>query len=443
MKITDLKGYNLVGTPTMTEALAAAEPKKDLLQKASDIGGSLFPGTKAIGESLGTVAAAGVQALKGNSQGAKEILNTQVSVPRLIGAYAAAGSSALGGAGVGTAGKVLPRLGSSTLIGAGMAGGDRASKGGSVGEVAKSALGGAVTGAAVSGTFMGAEQALKGLQSLPQRLVRSATGQSKTELLAGKDISKYVLENKRLGTAEQLIRSSQKAIDQADTLISKNLASVTDRTIPLKDIVSDIATSINSAGGEIDDAGVRSILDGLAPQVKKTLQKEVVTLAEANQLRSQLDKTLGNRAFISAQLPYNKGILMDFTNAVREQVKANAPEGTRAAFNTYAKEIKLRDLLEAKVAGSSRNQLIGLGDLISGGFGGAIGGLPGAALGAGARRAVQSTPALIGSAIGLQKLDQTLTPIISALEPQLQTAIINAINQAFTDDSEEGTRLNI
>ncbi len=413
------------------------KPKKDLLQTASDIGGMLFPGTKQIGESLGTVAAAGGRAIKGDFSGAQEILSTQKTVPELIGAYTAAGASLLGSTGAGTGGGLISKALQAAGIGAAIGGGKAAAEGGDLEKVAKEATVGGTVGAGTSLAFGGAEAALKSFRALPQRLIRSATGQSKNEILAGKDITKYVLENKKIGTSDQLIRGSQQAIDQADEIIKTNLASVRDKTIPVRGIVADIADSVNKSGGEIDEVGVRSILESLAPQVKKTLGKETLTLAEANQLRSQLDKTLGNRAFINAQLPFNKGILKDFTNAIREQVKNSAPEGTRAAFNTLAKEIALRDLLIKKSAGMSRNQVIGLGDLISGTLGGAVGGIPGALATAGAKRVAESTIAKTGTAVMVDNLDKALTPVLAGLEPAAQTAVINAIVQAFSVAQED------
>lgn len=434
MTIDELNGdFKVIGASSNAPTIT---PQKDLLQTASDVGGKLFPGTKQIGESLGTIAAAGGRALEGDTQGAQDILATQKTVPELAGAYVASGASLLGTTGVGTTGGLLAKALQSAGIGAAIGGGTSAAEGKDIGNVAKDAAIGGAIGGVTSAAFSGGEAALKSFRALPQRLIRSATGQSKNEILAGKDITKYVLENKKIGTADQLIKGSQQAIDKANEIISTNLAGITDKSVPVKNIVSDIAQSINSAGGEIDDAGVRTILESLAPQVKKTLGKETLTLAEANLLRSQLDKTLGNRAFINAQLPYNKGILMDFTNAIREQVKNSAPEGTRAAFNTLSKEITLRDLLIKKSAGASRNQVIGLGDLISGGFGGAIGGVPGALATAGAKRVAESTIAKTATANLVNRLDESLTPILSSIEPATQTAVINAIVQAVSADQE-------
>lgn len=132
---------------------------------------------------------------------------------------------------------------------------------------------------------------------------------------------------------------------------------------------------------------------------------------------------------------------MDFTSAVREQVKNSAPAGTRAAFNTLQKEITLRDALIKKASGASRNQVIGLGDLISGTLGGAAGGLPGVFVAAGAKRAAESTLAKTATAVTVDRLDKVLSPVLTELEPATQTALINALIQAFSEDQKDLSQL--
>jgi len=439
MKLSELNGkYKVVSqgnsVPTGAGAgfPATETDNRDFLQKTGDIVNSIFPGKK-VGEAIGGLAGFAL-APKEN----KPFFDLEGPSPtQVLGDVAAGAATVAGFKGAGATGGILRRAIESAGVGAVMSGGRSTAEGNDLKTVVKDTAIGAATGAAVSGALSGTGAILKSFRALPERLVRSATGQSKKEILAGKDISKYMIENKRIGTADQLISSSQKAIDQADSLIESNLAANPSIKLSLKDVVGDITSSINQSGGEIDEMGVKKILESLAPQVKRTLQKETLTLVEANQLRSQLDKTLGNRAFINAQLPYNKGILMDFTNSLRDQVKSRAPKGTRAAFNTLSKEITLRDLIQSKVAQADRNQIIGLGDILSGGFGGAIGGVPGAIAGAGLKRALESTLTKTGGAVLVDNLDRALSPILEGLEPALQTEIINALTSALSQSTSE------
>jgi hypothetical protein len=503
MKLSDLKTYKIVGS---AENPTNAVPQKDLLTKATDVATAIFPGTRAIGESLGTAALNIGKLAKGQNP------DIPVDNGRAIGGYISAGAQVGGFGGVGTTGGILSKALQSAGIGAAISGGTELSKGSNLQDIAKSTAIGAGIGAGTSLAISGVEGALSGIKQLPERLVRSATGQSKKEILAGKDISKYVIENKRIGTADQLLSSSQKAIDDANSYINDALLSVksadvsaAQKTItrhlqsanqllergvkesslvsrlkenivsglagegqniasdvvknidiasfptintfvdaahgavsnagraPIKSIISDIASAVNNAGGDVTEASITETLQRLAPQVKKIINSDTLSLTEANKLRSQLDAILKPSAFISNQLPFDRGILMDFSNALREQVKGIAPAGVRGAFNTLSKEITLHKLILSKVAGQSRNQVIGLGDLISGGFGGAVGGIPGAVVAAGAKRVAESPLTKTAAAVGIDALDRVLSPVLQNLEPATQTAIINAITQAVSE----------
>lgn len=321
---------------------------------------------------------------------------------------------------------LLTRIGAEAATGASIVGAQT----GSPKEAAKAGV--------ISAVLPGVGAATKPLRSeiskfvtekLPERIIRSAIGQSKKQLLAGKDISKYITENKRIGTANGLITSAQKAIDDADNFIQKNLASVKDKFINQNSIIDDIVKVVNEDGGATDKIELIGTIQQLAPQARGLLQKENLTLQEANKLRSLLDRTLGDKAFLGGQLTYNKELLKTFTDNLREQVKQNAPEGTRSAFEKMSKEITLRNAVLDKYTGKDRNQLLRLSDLF-GGVPGAVfgGGVPGYIAGAAASRAAQSPLFLTGSAVGLGKL-KNLENVVSQLTPEIKSALI----QMFRD----------
>jgi len=175
-------------TPTgETVAPKPVAQKKDFLTKATDVATAIFPGTRAIGESLGTAALNIGKLAKGQNP------DIPVNIPATIGGYASAGAQVLGYGGIGATGGVLSKAAQSAGLGATVSGGTAASKGANLKETAESAALGAGIGAGASMAFSGAEAFLKNFQKLPQRLVRSATGQSKQQILAGKDITPYVL----------------------------------------------------------------------------------------------------------------------------------------------------------------------------------------------------------------------------------------------------------
>lgn len=435
MKLSELKGYRVVGAAPTVEAEEDTD-NRDGLDKTVDVLGKVFPGTKQIGESL---AKAGTN-IKNLAQGGREqfeagLPENKIDVPRLVGAYTAAGASALGTSGAGMAGGVLKRALASAGVGAAMSGGASAAEGDDAAQILKDTATGAATGAAVSGAFSATEKALQSFRSLPERFVRSATGQTKKQILAGQDISKYVIENKKVGTADKLIRDSQKSIDYASEIINKNLKGSTE-TFKVDDVFESLAKTDDAVNAEYTVENLKDLIKQVAPQSKRLISKGDLTLEEANNLRQLLDKTIGDRGFLMAQPTLNKQFLREFSGLLREGVKTKAPEGTRAAFNTLSNEIRLRNALVEKSIKGGANQIISLGDLLSGGLGSTLGGVPGAIGGAAAKRVLQSTPFLTGSAVVIDRLDTFLSPVLEQLEPAAQTAIINALSQALTEDTE-------
>ena len=422
--------------PEYKDLIDVAEPAQvSKLQKASNIVSKIFPGKK-VGEAIGTLAGLGISKVQGTS----EFYDTSVPSPKqVIGDVVAGASQVAGVKGVGTSGGLIKRALGSAGIGAGLFGGGAMAEDKSIKEITKSAAVGAGVGAGTSVALSGVEAIAKQLRELPERLIRSATGQSKKEILAGKWLEKFVLENKRVGTADKLIRDSKENMEKLSNLINKNLQSVpvTQAKITTSSILDDIVKNVNSQGGAISKAEARDIVERLAPQAKCILAKPSMSLVTANKLRQSIDRTIGDKGFLVSELPFNKDILRSFANALREGVKSKAPEGTRGAFSSLANEIRLSNALTNKVAQGSRNQVISFGDLIGGGIGGAAGGVPGIFVGAAARRAVQSTPFLSGSAVAIDTLDRTLTPILSQLEPTVQTAILTAIQEALQSQATD------
>jgi len=444
MKISDLKNYTVVGANnTIFPELSEKKTKqsRDFLQKTGDVVNSIFPG-KQVGESIGTLAGLGIEKAKGLLGGQDNSETFDLSSPSIMQVAGDIGAGALtvaGFKGVGAGGTIAKRLATNTAMGAGFGGTQSIARGESAENVIKSTAIGAGTGLAIGGLSIGAEKLLGQIKALPERLVRSATNQSKKELLAGKDISKYIIENKKIGSANKLIDDSQVMIEKANNIINNNLKSVSITTskITNKSLLSDITKKVNLGGGSITNAEVKDILHRLAPQSKGLLSKPSMSLVNANKLRQSLDKTLGDKGFLTAELPFNKEVLRSFANTLREQVKTKAPEGTRAAFNTLSKEITLRDTLIKKITQESRNQIISFSDLFGAIPGALVGGIPGAIAGAAAKRAVQSTPVLTGTAVGIDVLSRKLEPILQQLEPAARTLVQKALAELLSEESQK------
>lgn len=281
----------------------------------------------------------------------------------------------------------------------------------------------------------------KATANLPNRIVQSALGQSKPQLMAGKDVSEYVLQNKIVGTTDSLLKGSQAAIDDISGQINIALGEKAPKTVRIlkNEILSEVVESINSSGGLADAAEIRKIVDSLAPQARALLNKQSLSLTEANKLRYMIDRTLGDRAFLGGQLPYNKEILKSFNSALREKVKSLAPEGTRELFGILSKEITLRDALLSKAAQQAKNQVVNAFDLILAG-GGFLGGGPTGALGAFAlKKGSQSTLGKTGAASLLRGTQNLLQPIGAAL-PQITPLVRGALSNIANQNDRIGGR---
>lgn len=321
------------------------------------------------------------------------------------------------------------------------------------GEFGKASEAGAVIGAfsPVVGKAVGAIS--RQVEQMPERLVRSALNRSKKEVLkeiatkSEDTLANFVLKNKSgLKTANQHIDDSLDEIRNLSSEINAVLKKKSGVTSPkladgvtrvkqrgvvrIDDILKNVVNDVNKAGGAVGKADVKAIVDRLSPQARGLLRKTSMSLEDANKLRQSLDRTLGDSGFLTAELPFNKEVLRQFDNTLRNAVKDKAPE-TKKLFDTLKHEIRFRDGLLEKQAKRAGNQLIGFGDFIGGGLGGVFGGgIPGAIAGVSARRVLESTPFKIGTGKALQQVNE-LIPIIKKLSPAQRGVIAQLLKGAF------------
>ena len=419
---------------------AQPEVKKDLLQKATDILTSIFPG-KQVGEAIGTLGGygltAGKEALGLIPKGTTKEFDISAPSPvRVAGDIASGAASVAGVKGVGTVGtlsqRILTNLGLGSIIG----GGTAVAEGQAPKEVVKSTI---ATGA------IG-----KQIEQLPARFVNSALSRSKAEVLKDiatdkvDDFAKYVVQNKPIGSAKRLLADSMENITQIDKQVSDALAIASRQSgikvsIGRNNVLDQVARLPEAEGALLKRADIKGIVERLAPQTKQLLQKDSLSLVEANRLRQLVDKTLGDRAFLGGQLSSDKAILKSFANTLRETVKSKAPEGTRALYSDYANEIRFRDGLLDRIAKRAGNQVLSFGDFIGGGLGGIFGGgIGGAVAGVAARRVIESVPFKIGASKVINALTKA-APLLESLAPAQQTAILNLFADIFSEEKNVQT----
>lgn len=355
-----------------------------------------------------------------------EIVGGGIAKPReVIGSAAQTGLTIATAGGAGTGGKLLTRAVKSAGLGMGFSAAGQLEKEGKV--TPDVALLGATIGSAIpvgGALFKKASNALT--QLLPERIVQSVLRQTPKAKLAGKDVSKFVLGNKRVGTANKLIDTSVKEISKLEKQIQTALKGENKKVINPRDIVNRVARRLNKEGGYFSSEELSDIISKLAPKSRALLQKEKLSPKIANNLlRKPIDDVLGERAFINSQIPFNKEVLRAFNNELRETVKTLVPT-TRKLFETQAKEITLRDALIKQTTRKSGNSIFSLSDIIYGVGGFAGGGVPGTLGAVAAKRALQSTPFKTGSAVLLNQMGK-IQPILDKLAPAERTIIMELI----------------
>lgn len=273
----------------------------------------------------------------------------------------------------------------------------------------------------------------KGVGSLsthfPEWLVRPLVKQSPKAKLKGPDAAKLLVESGNIGTVDDLIRQSDDAMSTLNTQIDDIISAQTNSGVTVRrgDIVSQIVDDINSGGGAIDETEILSTLDRLAPQARGLLQKDTLTLQEANQLRKLLDRTLGDRSFLANQLTFDKGILMDFANTLRETVKSS-DDTLRPLYDEYSKNITLKQALNARAVAGGGGDSIGMYDLLTGGATFTTTGDPVTSLLAVAgRRAFETAPVKTGLAQVFKNTDKVSSALETA-SPTIRGAVLEFVS---------------
>ena len=171
--------------------------------------------------------------------------------------------------------------------------------------------------------------------ALPEWLVKPLVKQAKDAKVQGKDIAPYLAKSGRVGSAQSLVNQTDDVIDdiarQVDDIITAS--SKQGATLSVDDIAVQLADDLNAQGAATSADDILKIVDRLSPQARGLLAKKTLTLKEANQLRSSIDATLGDRGFLNQQLPYNKQVLRGFTNSLREGVKNGVDDVAPSVLN--------------------------------------------------------------------------------------------------------------
>lgn len=295
---------------------------------------------------------------------------------------------------------------------------------------------GTAQSAALGAVIPSSEKAFSALsnaitKSVPRWLVTSLLKQSKDAKRKGKDITDFLLDKGTVGSVNKLVTQAEDDIVKVNSTI-QNALKQSDELVDVVSVRQSVADAVNAAGGAIGIDDVDDIVLRLAPQGAGLLRQQQLSLVDANKLRSAIDKTLGDRGFLKDQIPFNKDVLRQFTNTLRETVKEKAPEGTRQAFDELAKNITLKNaLLDRELSGGGKLG-VGLVDVITGlgGFAatGDIEQAVGLALG---RRAFESSVFKTGLAQAF-KSPEKLAPLVQKLAPAERAFFFEVLDSAIS-----------
>lgn len=341
------------------------------------------------------------------------------------------------------AGAAVRRIGSRALTGF-TAGGALGTAQGladqkSLGESLKEGLVSGTVGAILGGGLAAGSELVRGLTApqLTKRLYDSAIGVNKKVAMSGKSPSSRLIKDGVVGTAQGIYDRAQGVIDDVDPKIS-NILKNSKNAISSESVMATLAHGVNTSVGNegtsrLTSTEMRAILQSSLPQVRTLLAKDELTMPEVNKLRQIMDKTLGDRAFTGATLPFKKDALYDAANAFRELVKKVEP-ATRPLFKDYTNSVQTVKALNNEL--SKPHVLRHMLSLLSA----TGGGLPGLAAGL-INESAQTTLTKTASAVGLDRVNQAILASDKNIAAQLvkrfgRFGALNVIKQATATGSQ-------
>lgn len=426
--LSDRLGINPQKSNNNLEDKPLGEKVWNGIEKSKEIVNKIFPG-KEIGESIGTLSGLAYEKTKGilGGQDNSKFYDTKAPSPLQTAADAAAGALTLAsGSNVGMGGNLASKVANQALIGAGMGYTDAVAKGKSQKESIGESFTPGVVGAAipVAGKTMGAI-ADTALINTPRQLVNFAL---KTPVKkVPKDIASYFLENKLGGKSLTGIRDfADSRVGEIENEIQSRFSNKVIGNVD--DFIEEISRSTKKQSGA--EIGIDKIKDRLArfvPDHAYLLDNIRWTDAEANTLRKAIDNNLKEAAFQGKELTNEQKVAKTFADKLRSIVQSKT--GTEDLFKEQSKAITLRDVADDAINKSETQGRPGLLDVTAAGIGGGIAGIPGAAAGVIAQRALRS-PRVQGAVAQALHLSKPIEDILAKLEPLERNAVLNFFSRS-------------
>lgn len=410
------------------EQSVAQKPKEDPLKKVGNFLGSIFGGNK-IGEALGQYAAKfspeARELERADPVLAKRALGVTTKPKEIIGDVAQAGLTlgTLGGGGLaGTFGKQILKSG---VLGAGFGVSEGLKRDEDLSGIGKRAGFGAVVGGAlpIAGKALGAIGRAITIGT-PKHLANYALRVPLKQ--APKEMSEAFLQRglggKSLDKIHALTQAEANQVDQKiHGILSKSKAQ-----FKTDEIFNGIVANAKESGMMLSLNELKARVAKLIPSHANLLLKKVLTAEQANSLRIAIDNNLrAETAFgpFARSLSNEQKLVKAFDTILRNMIKKRT--GTEALFKQQSEAIGLAKLAEQAAAKFETQGRPGLLDLMGAGIGGAIGGLPGAAVGVLGERALRD-PRVLGGAAQTLRFGSKLAPV-SKIAPAVRFGAIRGI----------------
>lgn len=393
------------------------QPKETFMEKVAG-----FAGVKNISKGIAYAISPEVRKYTKESIGAKPTAKQLAGDVLQVGATI--GTAGIGGAGVGL-GKTALQIGGSGAV-AGFGKGFSEDK--NLTDSLKEAF---VTGITSAGTVGVLGLAGKGIskiaQKAPERLYNDALGITQKVIQAGKSPSKKMIDEGVFGSLGSIWKQSKTAITELDNVIDKKLVN-SKGIIESKKIINTAKESLYSKFSS--SYGKKEIDDVISKlPISDLTNKKSLTLVEANNLRKQLDKILGESFFLSdKQAPLIKEATGILSGLLRNNVKKLS--GTETEFSKLASYIRADKVVSRAIAITDKSFKLGLRDLLFGGLGGTVGGIPGIVGGVVAKKALESPYIKTGTAIGIDRINKFIQKIPTDKAGKIsRTLLLNAIKE--------------
>jgi len=345
----------------------------------------------------------------------KQALGTTIKAGATVAAY---------GAGVPTTTKAF--MGQAGVIGAGLGAGEALEQGKDIKEVAKQAFLTGATSAITAGVLkVGSEKVTKILKGAPTKLYNSALKATKKLIKQKKTGVDVLIKEGHFGTLGTITGKIESGIQNIESIIGQKLSGATG-TIRSSDVMDEAVNRLRSKYGSLyTQEQVENMI--LKSPIADLIEKETLTLVEANALRRQLDRMLRESFFLrEGESALSREVSGAITNILRRMIQKAS--GTTDEFATYAGYVRAQKLIDNAVAHTDKYFGIGLKDLVL------IGAVPGtgfADVGAVAiKKGLESATAKTGLAVGIDRLNQLISKMPTDKAGKIsKIAILNLIKR--------------